>query len=144
IIIPVLPRLVVDFVGGDAARGADYLGLFGTVWALMQFVFSPLHGMLADRFGRKPVILISNFGLGLDYILMAMAPTLWWLFAGRVISGISAASISTSYAYIADVTPPALRAARFGLLGAAFGAGFVFGPALGGIAGRVDPHLPFW
>jgi len=144
IIVPVLPRLVVDFVGGDAARGADYLGLFGTVWALMQFVFSPVHGMLADRFGRKPVILISNFGLGLDYILMALAPTLWWLFAGRVISGICAASISASYAYIADVTPAEKRAARFGMLGVAFGAGFVVGPALGGLAGSVDPRLPFW
>src|SRR5262245_21554043 len=144
IIVPVLPRLVVDFVGGDAARGADYLGLFGTVWALMQFVFSPVHGMLADRFGRKPVILISNFGLGLDYILMALAPTLWWLFAGRVISGICAASISASYAYIADVTPAEKRAARFGMLGVAFGAGFVLGPALGGLAGNVDPRLPFW
>ena len=144
IIVPVLPRLVVDFVGGDAARGADYLGLFGSVWALMQFVFSPVHGMLADRFGRKPVILISNFGLGLDYILMALAPTLWWLFAGRIISGICAASISTSYAYIADVTPAEKRAARFGMLGVAFGAGFVVGPALGGLAGSVDPRLPFW
>src|SRR4029453_15575072 len=144
IIIPVLPRLVVDFVGGDAARGADYLGLFGTVWALMQFAFSPVHGMLADRFGRKPVILISNFGLGLDYILMALAPTLWWLFAGRIISGICAASISASYAYTADVTPAEKRAARFGMLGVAFGAGFVVGPALGGLAGSVDPRLPFW
>ena len=144
IIIPVLPRLVVDFVGGDAARGADYLGLFGTVWALMQFVFSPVHGMLADRFGRKPVILISNFGLGLDYILMALAPTLWWLLAGRIISGICAASISASYAYIADVTPAEKRAARFGMMGVAFGVGFVLGPALGGLAGNVDPRLPFW
>jgi len=144
IIIPVLPRLVVDFVGGDAARGADYLGLFGTVWALMQFVFSPVHGMLSDRFGRKPVILISNFGLGLDYIVMALAPTLWWLFAGRIISGICAASISTSYAYIADVTPAEKRAARFGMMGVAFGVGFVLGPALGGLAGNIDPRLPFW
>src|SRR6267142_4292559 len=144
IIIPVLPKLVVDFVGGDTARGADFLGLFGTAWALMQFVCSPVHGVLADRFGRKPIILISNFGLGFDYILMAMAPTLWWLFAGRVISGITAASISTAYAYIADVTPPQDRAARFGLLGVAFGAGFVFGPALGGLAGNISPRLPFW
>src|SRR5262247_4035681 len=144
IIIPVLPRLVINFVGGDAARGADYLGLFGTVWALMQFVFSPVHGMLADRFGRKPVILISNFGLGLDYILMALAPTLWWLFAGRVISGICAASISASYAYIADVTPPENRAAGFGMIGAAWGVGFVMGPALGGLLGEVNPRLPFW
>src|ERR1700741_1511224 len=90
IIIPVLPKLVVSFLGGDAARGADYLGLFGTAWALMQFVCSPIHGVLSDRFGRKPIILISNFGLGLDYILMAVAPTLAWLFVGRVISGICA------------------------------------------------------
>ena len=144
IIIPVLPKLVVDFLAGDAARAADYLGLFGTAWALMQFVFSPIHGALADRFGRRPVILISNFGLGLDYILMALSPNIWWLFVGRLISGISAASITTAYAYIADVTPPAERAARFGMLGVAFGAGFVFGPALGGLAGTIDPRLPFW
>ena len=144
IIIPVLPKLVVDFVGGDAAEGARIYGLFGTVWALMQFVFSPVQGALSDRFGRRPVILISNFGLGLDYIVMALAPSLNWLFVGRVISGITAASISTSYAYVADVTPPEERAARFGLLGAAFGIGFVLGPALGGLAGAVDPRLPFW
>jgi DHA1 family tetracycline resistance protein-like MFS transporter len=144
IVIPVLPKLVVDFLAGDAARAADYLGLFGTAWALMQFVFSPIHGALADRFGRRPVILISNFGLGLDYILMALSPNIWWLFVGRLISGISAASITTAYAYIADVTPPAERAARFGMLGVAFGAGFVFGPALGGLAGTIDPRLPFW
>src|SRR6266436_7539392 len=110
----------------------------------MQFLFSPLLGALSDRFGRRPVILISNFGLGLDYILMALAPNLWWLFVGRVISGISAASIATSYAYVADVTPPEQRAARFGMLGVAFGAGFVLGPALGGLAGNIDPRLPFW
>src|SRR4051812_47263689 len=144
VIIPVLPRLVVGFVGGDAARGADYLGLFGTAWALMQFLCSPIHGVLSDRFGRKPLILFSNVGLGLDYIVMALAPNLWWLFAGRVISGICAASISTAYAYIADVTPADQRAARFGMLGVAFGAGFVFGPALGGLAGNIDPRLPFW
>ena len=144
IIIPVLPKLVVDFVVGDAAEGARIYGLFGTVWALMQFVFSPVQGALSDRFGRRPVILISNFGLGLDYIVMALAPSLNWLFVGRVISGITAASISTSYAYVADVTPPEERAARFGLLGAAFGIGFVLGPALGGLAGAVDPRLPFW
>src|SRR5215468_10936602 len=138
IIIPVLPKLVVDFVGGDAAEGARIYGLFGTVWALMQFIFSPVQGALSDRFGRRPVILISNFGLGLDYILMALAPTIGWLFVGRVISGMTAASVSTAYAYIADVTPPDQRAGRFGLLGVAFGAGFVLGPALGGIAGSFD------
>ena len=144
IVIPVLPKLVLDFVGGDAVRGADYLGLFGTAWALMQFLFSPIHGALSDRFGRRPIILMSNFGLGLDYILMALAPTLAWLFVGRIISGITAASISTAYAYVADVTEPDKRAARFGMLGVAFGAGFVLGPALGGIAGSFDPRLPFW
>src|ERR1700682_639837 len=143
-IIPVLPKLVVDFLGGDTARAAQILGVFGTAWALMQLVFSPVQGALSDRFGRRPVILMSNFGLGLDYILMALAPTLIWLFVGRVISGITSASISTAYAYIADVTPGEKRAARFGLLGVAFGAGFVLGPALGGVAGAISPRLPFW
>jgi DHA1 family tetracycline resistance protein-like MFS transporter len=144
IIVPVLPKLVVDLLAGDTARAAEIYGIFGTAWALMQFLVSPLHGALSDRFGRRPMILLSNFGLGLDYILMALAPNLWWLFVGRVISGISAASIATSYAYVADVTAPDLRSARFGLLGVAFGAGFVLGPALGGLAGNVDPRLPFW
>ena len=143
-IIPVLPKLVVDFLGGDTAQAAEILGVFGTAWALMQFGFSPVQGALSDRFGRRPLILMSNFGLGLDYILMALAPSLLWLFVGRVISGITAASISTAYAYIADVTPGEQRAARFGLLGVAFGAGFVFGPALGGLAGNISPRLPFW
>ena len=144
IIVPVLPKLVVDFLAGDNARAAEIYGIFGTVAALMQFLFSPLHGVLSDRFGRRPLILLSNFGLGLDYILMALAPNLWWLFVGRVISGITSASIATAYAYVADVTPPEQRAARFGLLGVAFGVGFVLGPALGGLAGGVDPRLPFW
>jgi DHA1 family tetracycline resistance protein-like MFS transporter len=144
IVVPVLPKLVVDFVGGDTQEAARIFGVFGTAWALMQFLFSPLQGMLSDSFGRRTVILLSNFGVGLDYVLMALAPTLGWLFAGRVISGIAAASISTAYAYVADVTPPEQRAARFGLLGAAFGAGFVLGPALGGLAGNISPRLPFW
>jgi len=144
IIIPVLPKLVVDFVGGDAEEAASILGLFGTAWALMQFIFSPLQGALSDRFGRRPLIVLSNFGVGLDYVLIALAPNLAWLFVGRVISGITAASIATAYAYVADVTPPDKRAARFGLLGAAFGAGFVLGPALGGLAGTISPRLPFW
>jgi MFS transporter, DHA1 family, tetracycline resistance protein len=144
IIIPVLPKLVEGFMGGDTARAAEIFGLFGTVWALMQFVFSPVLGALSDRFGRRPVILISCFGLGFDYILMAMAPTLWWLFAGRVISGITAASFPTAGAYIADVTPPEKRAEGFGMIGAAWGVGFVMGPALGGLLGGVNPRLPFW
>lgn len=144
IIIPVLPRLIVDFLNGDTARGAEMFGVFGTVWALMQFFFSPIIGMLSDRFGRRKVILLSNFGLGLDYMVMALAPTIGWLFVGRVISGITGASYTTAGAYIADVTPKEKRASSYGILGAAFGLGFVLGPALGGILGNVDPRLPFW
>ena len=144
IVIPVLPHLVEDFLGGDTAGAARVYGLFGTVWALMQFVSMPVLGALSDRFGRRRVILLSNLGLGLDYILMALAPNLAWLFVGRVISGITAASISTGMAYIADVTPPEQRAASYGKVGMAFGLGFVLGPALGGILGGVDPRLPFW
>lgn len=143
-IIPVLPGLVVQFLKGDTVGAAHIYGLFGTIWALMQFLASPVLGGLSDRFGRRPVILLSNLGLGLDYIFMALAPTLGWLFLGRIISGITAASIPTAGAYIADVTPPEKRAASFGMLGAAFGIGFVLGPALGGIFGAFDPRLPFW
>jgi MFS transporter, DHA1 family, tetracycline resistance protein len=143
-IIPVLPMLVQDFAGGSAARGAEIYGAFGTAWALMQLIFSPVQGALSDRFGRRTVILISCTGLGLDFILMALAPNLWWLFVGRVISGIAAASFSTAGAYISDVTPPEKRAASFGLMGAAFGIGFVLGPAVGGVLGNFDPRLPFW
>lgn len=142
--LPVLPRLIETFSGGDTARAAAVFGIFGTVWALMQFLFSPLLGALSDRFGRRPVVLLSNFGSGLDYILMALAPNLAWLFVGRLISGITSASIPTAYAYIADVTPREQRAKSFGLIGAAFGAGFVFGPAIGGLLGGIDPRLPFW
>jgi len=142
--IPVLPKLVVAFEGGDIASGAEMFGLFGTVWALMQFVFAPVQGALSDRFGRRPVVLLSNLGLGLDYILMAVAPNLTVLLIGRVISGISAASVSTSFAYIADVTPPDERAGSFGMIGTAFGAGFVLGPAVGGLLGGIDLRLPFW
>jgi MFS transporter, DHA1 family, tetracycline resistance protein len=144
VVIPVLPKLVVDFAAGNTEEGAKIFGLFGTAFALMQFLFSPLQGALSDRFGRRTMILISNFGVGLDYVVMAVAPTLRWLFVGRVISGITTASIATAYAYVADVTPADKRAARFGLLGAAFGAGFVLGPALGGLAGSISPRLPFW
>jgi MFS transporter, DHA1 family, tetracycline resistance protein len=143
-IIPVLPVLVQDFVGGDTARAAEVYGVFGTAWALMQLIFSPIQGSLSDHFGRRAVILISCAGLGLDFILMALAPNLWWLLAGRVISGITAASFSTAGAYISDVTPPEKRAASFGIIGAAFGVGFVLGPALGGLLGAISPRLPFW
>lgn len=143
IIIPVLPMLIESFAG-DTARAAAIIGVFGTAWALAQFICSPVLGSLSDRFGRRPVILLSNFGLGLDYVLMAVAPNLHWLFVGRVISGITAGSLGAASAYIADITPPELRAKRFGLLGVAFGLGFVLGPALGGILGEIDARLPFW
>ena len=144
LILPILPKLVESFVDNDTATAARIFGLFGTAWALMQFLFSPILGALSDRFGRRPVVLLSNFGLALDYVLMALAPTLLWLFIGRVISGITSASISTAFAYIADVTPPERRAAVFGKIGAAFGAGFILGPAIGGLLGGMDPRLPFW
>jgi DHA1 family tetracycline resistance protein-like MFS transporter len=144
LVIPVLPKLIESFVDNDTASAARIFGLFGTAWALMQFLFSPILGGLSDRFGRRPVVLLSNFGLALDYVLMALAPSLSWLFVGRVISGITSASISTSFAYIADITPAEQRAAVFGKVGAAFGAGFILGPALGGLLGGTDPRLPFW
>jgi MFS transporter, DHA1 family, tetracycline resistance protein len=144
LIMPILPKLVESFVDNDTARAARIFGVFGTAWALMQFVFSPILGSLSDRFGRRPVVLLSNFGLGLDYVLMALAPSLIWLFVGRVISGITSASVSTAFAYIADITPAEKRAAVFGKVGAAFGAGFILGPAIGGLLGDIDPRLPFW
>jgi DHA1 family tetracycline resistance protein-like MFS transporter len=144
VVIPILPKLVESFVNNDTANAARIFGLFGTVWALMQFFFSPIVGALSDRFGRRPVVLLSNFGLALDYVLMALAPTLSWLFIGRVISGITSASISTAFAYITDVTAPEQRAAVFGKIGVAFGAGFILGPALGGLLGGIEPRLPFW
>jgi MFS transporter, DHA1 family, tetracycline resistance protein len=144
IIIPVLPELILRFLGGSASRAAAWLGIFGTVFALMQFIFSPVLGVLSDRVGRRPVILLSNVGLGLDYLVMAMAPTIGWLFLGRIISGITAASITTAMAYISDVVVPEKRAGAFGMIGAAFGLGFIVGPALGGWLGAIDPRLPFW
>ncbi|MBK6349794.1 MAG: TCR/Tet family MFS transporter [Proteobacteria bacterium] len=143
-VVPVLPHLIEDFLGGDIPRAAQLVGFFSTVWAVMQFFSMPVMGALSDRFGRRPVILLSNFGLGLDYVLMALAPTLSWLFVGRLISGVTAASVSTSMAYVADVTPPERRAQSFGFVGVAFGVGFVLGPAIGGLLGSVDPRLPFW
>src|SRR3984957_6532661 len=144
LIMPILPKLVESFVDNDTARAARIFGVFGTAWALMQFVFSPILGGLSDRFGRRPIVLLSNFGLALDYVLMALAPSLSWLFIGRVISGITSASVSTAFAYIADITPPERRAAVFGKIGVAFGAGFIVGPAIGGLLGGMDPRLPFW
>src|SRR3954463_5666290 len=144
LVLPILPKLVESFVANDTATAARIFGLFGTAWAVMQFIFSPVLGALSDRFGRRPVVLLSNLGTALDYVVMAIAPSLVWLFVGRVISGITTASISTAFAYIADITAPEKRASVFGKIGVAFGAGFIFGPALGGLLGDIDPRLPFW
>ena len=144
IVIPVLPKLVEEFLSGDTAEAAVIYGLMGTAWALMQFICAPIQGALSDRFGRRPVVLLSNLGLGLDYIVMALAPNVVWLIIGRTISGIASSSFSTAGAYIADVTPVEERAAAYGKIGMVFGLGFVFGPALGGWLGSFDPRLPFW
>ncbi|MGA7436609.1 MAG: TCR/Tet family MFS transporter [Luteibacter sp.] len=144
IIIPVLPHLIEAMTGGGVSNAAWWVGIFGTVFAAVQFFSSPIQGALSDRFGRRPVILLSNLGLGLDFVLMALAPSLWLLFVGRIISGMTAASFTTANAYIADVTPPEKRASAFGLLGGAFGIGFIIGPALGGFLGGIDLRLPFW
>lgn len=144
LIAPVLPKLILDFLGGNATNAATWLGVFGTVFALMQFFFSPVLGVLSDRFGRRPVILLSNLGLGLDYIVMALSPTIGWLFVGRVISGITASSVPTAMAYISDVVPKEKRAGAFGMIGVAFGLGFILGPGIGGPLGDINPRLPFW
>src|SRR5690349_7276846 len=135
LIAPVLPKLILHFLGGNMNSAANWNGIFGTVFALMQFFCSPVLGVLSDKFGRRPVILLSNLGLGLDYMVMALAPSLGWLFLGRVISGITASSIPTAMAYIADVAPKEKRAAAFGMIGVAFGLGFILGPAIGGPLG---------
>lgn len=143
IMIPVLPFLLKEMVGGDTATASLWAGVFGTVWAAMQFFVAPIIGMMSDRFGRRPVILTSIGGLGIDFLFMALAPTLAWLFVGRVINGLTAASFSTASAYVADVTPPEKRAQAFGMMGAAFGAGFLIGPGIGGILGEMTVHLGF-
>src|SRR6266446_5614368 len=144
IIVPVLPDLIRSFEGGDFARASAITGYFGFAWNAMQFIFSPLLGAWSDRFGRRPVILISCFGLSIDYIFMALAPSLTWLFVGRLISGVSASNVSTAFAYITDVTPPEERPKKFGLISAAFGLGFVIGPAVGGYLGNINLRFPFW
>lgn len=143
IVIPVLPRLIEGFVGSNAQAGWIN-GVFIALWAGMQFICSPIIGSLSDQYGRRPVILISCFGLAADYVLMALAPSLWWLAVGRMIAGITSSSFTTVYAYMADITEPEKRARGYGLIGAAFSGGFVLGPVLGGLLGDFDPRLPFW
>ena len=143
IIIPVLPSLIEEFAGSNAAAGW-YNGAFVALWAGMQFVASPVIGSLSDRYGRRPIVLLSTAGLAADYVLMALAPNLWWLALGRIIAGITSSSFTTVFAYMADITPPEGRARGYGLIGAAFSAGFVLGPLLGGVLGELSPRAPFW
>src|SRR5436309_12484669 len=144
IIAPVLPDLIRSFEGGDFARASAITGYFGLAWNAMQFIFSPLLGAWSDRFGRRPVILISCFGLAIDYVFMALAPSLRWLFVGRLVSGITTSNVATAFAYVTDVTPPEKRAKAFGLISAAFGLGFIVGPAVGGYLGNMNLRFPFW
>ncbi|WP_242107060.1 TCR/Tet family MFS transporter [Luteimonas aquatica] len=143
IVIPVLPPLIEQF-SGSSSRAGIINGIFVALWALMQFVASPIIGSLSDQYGRRPVILLSTAGLAADYLLMAVAPNLWWLALGRIVAGITSASFTTVYAYMADITTPENRARGYGLVGAAFSAGFVAGPLLGGVLGEWSPRAPFW
>lgn len=142
LVIPILPRLVESFVGNDPSEGAFYVGTLASAYALMQFTFSPIMGSLSDRYGRRPVLLLSLFGTGFDYVLLAFAPSLAWFFLGRLVAGFCGASIGTAAAYIADVSPPEKRAQNFGLIGMAFGLGFVAGPLLSALLGDVAMPLP--
>lgn len=143
IVIPILPRLIEEFTGSTSKAGWVN-GVFIALWAVMQFLFSPLVGSLSDRFGRRPLLLLSSAGLGAAYVFMALAPNLWWLALARIVSGITASSIGTTMAYMADITPPERRSRAFGWIGAAFSSGFVLGPLLGGLLGEDSARTPFW
>ncbi|WP_312167043.1 TCR/Tet family MFS transporter [Phenylobacterium sp.] len=144
IMIPVLPNLIKEFTGGDTAAASEWNVVFGAVWGVMQLFCGPILGMMSDRYGRRPILLVSLGGLAIDFLFMALAPSLMWLFVGRVINGLTAASFSTANAYVADVTPPAKRAKAYGWMGSAFSFGFLVGPALGGFLGDIDLRLPFF
>ena len=144
LLIPVAPRLVASFLGGDLGAASHYFGILVSLYAAMQFLFAPVIGGLSDRFGRRPIILLSLLGAAASYLLSGFAPALSWLFIGRIISGITGASFSAAGAYIADVTPPEKRAQSFGLIGAVFGLGFILGPAMGGVLGEVGLRVPYF
>lgn len=144
IITPVLPELLEDLTGGSVANAAVIGGYLVFAYAFMQFVFSPVLGNLSDRFGRRPVLLFSLLGLTFDYLMMSIAPFVWYLFIGRIIAGIAGAALATATAYMADITPPEKRTQSFGLIGAAFGLGFIIGPVIGGELGELGPRVPFY
>ena len=143
IIIPVMPNLIEYLTHCSDSQAAVYGGWLSVCYAIMQFFCSPIMGGLSDKFGRRPILLLSLFGLGIDYVFQAFAPTIMWLFVGRMIAGIGGASFTTATAYIADISTPEKRGQNFGLVGAAFGLGFIIGPALGGLVGKIDPRAPF-
>ncbi len=143
IVIPVLPALVGEFTRSQAETSL-YNGLFVALWAGMQFLFSPVIGSLSDRYGRRPVVLISAAGLSADFALMALAPDLWWLAVGRILGGLTSSSFTTAFAYMADVTPAEQRSRAYGLIGAAYSGGFVAGPVIGGFLGEYGARVPFW
>ena len=144
IIIPVMPQLIKSLVGGSMSDASVYGGWLMFAFAIMQFLFSPIFGGLSDQFGRRPVLLISLLGFGLDYILLALAPDITWLFVGRILAGITGARFTTATAYIADVSEPEKRAQNFGMIGAAFGLGFIIGPVIGGLLGQFGERIPFY
>src|SRR5580658_2447629 len=144
IILPVLPRLIMQLASVGIDRAAEYGGGLSFVYALMQFFCAPVLGNLSDAFGRRPVLLFALLALGCDYFVMGFAPTVGWLFIGRMIAGMAGASFTPAYAYVADITEPARRAQSFGLMGAAFGLGFILGPAIGGLLGNLSPRAPFF
>ena len=144
IIIPVVPKLIEELIHADVSEAAKYGGWLSFAYAFIQFVFSPLVGNLSDKYGRRPIILLSLFGFSIDYIFLALSPTIWWLFVGRIIAGITGASVTTASAYIADISTDEDRAKNFGLIGAAFGLGFIIGPVLGGILGHYGSRVPFY
>lgn len=144
IIMPVMPHLIVELTGEPLTRAAVYGGWLASTYAVLQFICAPVLGNLSDRFGRRPVLLFAVGALGIDYLVMGLAPTLSWLFFGRAVAGIAGASFTPAYAYVADVTPPEKRAQNFGLIGGAFGAGFIIGPAIGGLLGELGPRAPFF
>jgi DHA1 family tetracycline resistance protein-like MFS transporter len=143
LIIPVLPKLIQSFTNNNIQSASSVYGILLGVYALMQFLCAPILGSLSDKYGRRPIILIALLGAGIDYLFLAVAPSLAWLFVGRVISGITSANITTASAYIADVSPPEKRAQNFGMIGVAFGVGFIVGPAIGGLLGNVGLRVPF-
>ncbi len=144
LIMPVMPDLIREVAGGDLASAATWGGLLATVFAVMQFLCGPAVGSLSDRFGRRPVLLSALFIMTLDYLVMAVAGTIWLLFVGRVLGGMTAATYATAAAYMADISRPGEKAANFGLISAAFGVGFVLGPLLGGLLGEFGARAPFW